>query len=273
MQVIVEIGVNHLGDEKIARKIIDKAKERFEKPIFKVQIRTPELCVPCYMWDKKKVINNKEMTYIEYKKKNELDWEKIFKENEKWFASCWDLPALERYLKMKGRLNWLKIPAVFAFKQEITFDLIDRAKDSITDIYVSLPVIEVGEDVVYEYVRKIKRKYVGCSVYPVLTFMSYNSKRKVNYIEMIDFRKKTNEMGFSCVGYSSHSGVYEDYVVAKHLDFFYYELHGAVAESSDSSDFASSINLECGFEDLIGGYSYADVDHNKIKSLLPEKWK
>jgi len=97
---IAEIGINHNGSLKNAKKLIDMA-DLCEVNAVKFQKRTPEICVPD---DKKSQIRETpwgDITYIEYKKKIEFGMEE-YKEIDEyckskdliWFASPWDLPSL-----------------------------------------------------------------------------------------------------------------------------------------------------------------------------------
>ncbi len=69
--VIGEIGLNHVGDINICKKIIDMAV-RVGCDAVKFQKRTPELCVP---EDQKNVMRETpwgDMTYLEYRKRIEF---------------------------------------------------------------------------------------------------------------------------------------------------------------------------------------------------------
>jgi len=271
-KIVGEIGVNHLGNEEKALKIIDEFKDFVD--YFKVQIRTPEICVPKHMWDKTKMIDGERMSYIDYKKRNELKWDDIFKKagipREKWFASTWDLPALERYLWMNPKSKIVKFPASFSFKQEICDDFLSYIPKD-WQIFMSLPIIENPQSfLIFERLRKIYFQHI----IPYLTFMTYSSG-KFDVETMKNFVKLKDDYGQ--VGYSSHSGILKDLIQAIMLGFDYLEVHIATSECKYSSDFRCSIlplqmaHLHLFFEE--NTYSYEEVDWEKIKSLIPERWK
>ena len=109
--LIGEIGINHNGSVKIAKKIISEAKKRGFNAV-KFQKRNPDVSTP----NKKKYeIRNTpwgNLTYLDYKKKIEFG-EKEFDEIDKyckkinidWFASAWDIDSLKFLKKYKIKFN------------------------------------------------------------------------------------------------------------------------------------------------------------------------
>ena len=99
--IIAEIGINHNGDIKIAKQLMDVAVETGCDAV-KFQKRTPEICVP----EEQKSIPRDTpwgtMTYFEYKKRIEFEqseFEQIEAYAKKigidWFASPWDVPSVD----------------------------------------------------------------------------------------------------------------------------------------------------------------------------------
>lgn len=99
--IIAEIGINHNGDIKIAKQLMDVAVETGCDAV-KFQKRTPEICVP----EEQKSIPREtpwgSMTYFEYKKRIEFEqkeFEQIDAYAKKigidWFASPWDVPSVD----------------------------------------------------------------------------------------------------------------------------------------------------------------------------------
>ena len=69
--MIAEIGINHNGSVKLAKKLIDLAK-KYNFDCVKFQKRDPDICVPDFQ---KKIIRETpwgNMTYLDYKKKIEF---------------------------------------------------------------------------------------------------------------------------------------------------------------------------------------------------------
>jgi N-acetylneuraminate synthase len=105
--IVAEIGINHNGDLKIAHDLIDAAAYAGANAV-KFQKRTPELCVPD---DQKNVIRDTpwgSMTYLEYRRKVEFDFEQYEilgkyaqKKGLELFASPWDIPSLEVLIQLK----------------------------------------------------------------------------------------------------------------------------------------------------------------------------
>jgi len=97
--IIAEIGINHNGNIKIAKKLIDMAKNAGCDAV-KFQKRTLELCIPKSEWDKPRETPWGNTTYLEYKKHLEFgqkeydEIDRYCKEKEiEWFASAWDLES------------------------------------------------------------------------------------------------------------------------------------------------------------------------------------
>lgn len=98
--VVAEIGINHNGLIDIAKKMIEGAK-RAGCDAVKFQKRTPEICVPKDQWNIERDTPWGRMTYIDYRHKIEFsknDYKEIDQYCKKlgilWFASCWDLEAV-----------------------------------------------------------------------------------------------------------------------------------------------------------------------------------
>ena len=97
--IVAEIGLNHNGDIKIAKKLIDMAKEAGCDAV-KFQKRTPEICVPESEKDKPRETPWGDMTYLEYKEhlefgKSEYDEIDSYCKDMgiEWLASAWDLES------------------------------------------------------------------------------------------------------------------------------------------------------------------------------------
>lgn len=99
--IVAEIGINHNGDIKIAKSLIDAAVKAGCDAV-KFQKRTPEICVPAEQRDQMRRTPWGYISYMEYRHKVEFGIDE-FKEidnycREKditWFASCWDEPSVD----------------------------------------------------------------------------------------------------------------------------------------------------------------------------------
>lgn len=99
--IIAEIGINHNGSLKLAKKLI-KAAVNAGCNAVKFQKRTPELCVPKDQWNIERDTPWGRMTYIDYRHKIELSLEDYSEIDRycrfnkiNWFASCWDEESVD----------------------------------------------------------------------------------------------------------------------------------------------------------------------------------
>lgn len=100
--VIGEIGINHNGDVKLAKQLIDAAALAGCDAV-KFQKRTPELCVPPEQRDMPRETPWGVMSYLEYKERIEFGVDEYaeidrYCRQEKemmWLASCWDTPSVD----------------------------------------------------------------------------------------------------------------------------------------------------------------------------------
>lgn len=99
--IIAEIGLNHNGDVRIAKQLIDAAALAGCDAV-KFQKRTPELCVPPEQREIQRETPWGIMTYMEYRRRVEFG-ARQFAEIDRycrskeiaWFASCWDEPSVD----------------------------------------------------------------------------------------------------------------------------------------------------------------------------------
>ena len=113
--LIAEIGINHNGSVKIAKKLIDLAKDN-NFDCVKFQKRNPDICVP--ESEKNKIRNTPwgDISYLNYKKRIELGPSQIrelvkYSKEKKidFFASCFDIDSLKVMRQFKCKFN--KIPS------------------------------------------------------------------------------------------------------------------------------------------------------------------
>src|SRR5436190_550417 len=94
--MIAEIGINHNGDLRLAKQLIDVAKAAGCDAV-KFQKRTPEKCVPAEQRDKMRETPWGYISYMEYRRKIEFGREEFSQidnycraQKIAWFVSCWD---------------------------------------------------------------------------------------------------------------------------------------------------------------------------------------
>ena len=113
--IIAEIGINHNGSMDTCKELIKVAKDSGCNAV-KFQKRTPEVSVPN---NQKNVLRETpwgQLTYLEYKKKielNENDFEYIDdyckSKNIDWFCSCWDIQSLKFIKKFNPNCHVIKL--------------------------------------------------------------------------------------------------------------------------------------------------------------------
>jgi N-acetylneuraminate synthase len=99
--IVAEIGINHNGSLDIARRLIDAAAHA-KCDAVKFQKRTPELCVPPHQRDQVRQTPWGSMTYLDYRRRVEFNFEDYTQIAEHcrsrsidWFTSCWDESAVD----------------------------------------------------------------------------------------------------------------------------------------------------------------------------------
>lgn len=99
--IVAEVGINHNGDIKIAKALIDAAIHAGVDAV-KFQKRTPELCVPEEQRHQMRETPWGYISYMEYRERiefgeseyREID-EYCREQGVKWFASVWDEPSAD----------------------------------------------------------------------------------------------------------------------------------------------------------------------------------
>lgn len=119
IQITSELGINHNGIYETLLDLTDMALSA-RADFVKIQLRTPELCVPKDQWDLPKVCpwDGEIRTYLEYRKGMEFTDNKLAAFDsyvraswveKRWSASVWDIPSLDRLLDYD--VPWIKIPS------------------------------------------------------------------------------------------------------------------------------------------------------------------
>ena len=121
--LIAEIGINHNGSIKIAKKLIDLAKDNGFDAV-KFQKRNPIITTPDSEKKKFKSTPWGEMTYLEYKKKIEFNTSQYDQINRyckkrkiEWFVSCWDVGSLK--VMKKYNLKYNKVASAMITNYEL----------------------------------------------------------------------------------------------------------------------------------------------------------
>lgn len=151
-KIIAEAGINHQGDVEILKRLADTAF-RAGSDFIKIQMRTPEICVPREQWEKPRVWKGRQMTYIEYKNDIELSVDELWEFDtyvrrnygtlwdgaSRWASSVWDIPSLERYSQF--RTPFVKIPSAMITNKSLMM----AARDSFSNIVISTGMSTLDE--------------------------------------------------------------------------------------------------------------------------------
>ena len=135
--IIAEIGINHNGDMKTVKRLIDMATVA-ECDVVKFQKRNPDVCVPKAQKSVMRDTPWGRMTYLEYKHRIEFEKDEYdeidayCKEREiAWSASVWDDDSLQFILQYD--VPFIKIPSAML----TNYPLINAASQSGKDIILS----------------------------------------------------------------------------------------------------------------------------------------
>lgn len=233
--LIAEIGINHNGSVKLAKKLIDLAvKNNFDA--VKFQKRDPDKSTP---EEQKNIIRQTpwgETTYLNYKKKIEFgnrEYQEIDRYCKKmkidWFVSCWDIESVEFMKKYKVKYNKIasamltNFPLLEAVAKQKIKTLISTGMSSLRDIDNAINIF-----------KKNKCPYVimHCvSKYPC-------PEEELN-LNLIKFYKKK----YKCkVGYSGHESTVSPSLLAWFLGAEYIERHVTLDRSMWGTDQAASLS-------------------------------
>ena len=240
--LIGEIGINHNGSLKLAKKLINQAKETGFDAV-KFQKRNPEIPIP----EKQKyVIRNTpwgNMTYVDYKKKIEFGL-KEFKEINRycrkkkisWFASAWDIDS-QKFLR-KFKLKFNKVASAMLTNHNLIKEIAKEKK--LTFISTGMSTYEDIKKCITIF-KRAKCKYV--LMHCVSTYPCPEENLNLNMIQML--KKK-----FKCdVGYSGHEASVSPTLLAYFLGANYIERHITLDRSMWGTDQAASLS-KIGMETL-----------------------
>jgi len=233
---IGEVGINHNGDIKIAKKLID-AVFACSWNCVKFQKRNPEICVPEKQKRIKKDTPWGSMAYLDYRKKLEFGKKEFDYINrycgEKpldWTASVWDMDSLAFILKYKT--PFIKIPSAKISDLEL---MTASAKSGIP--VLASTGMSTLKDI--DSLVDVLRRY-SCDFALMHTNSSYPTPRKEININCI----KTLRERYDCVvGYSGHEYDLEPTVYAAVLGAKIIERHITIDHDMWGTDQKASLEV------------------------------
>ena len=233
--IIAEIGINHNGDIKLAKKLMKLAKD-CGCHFVKFQKRTPNITTP----DSKKE-NLREtpwglITYLEYKKKIEFglkEFQEIDRYSKKigigWFASAWDNLSLSFLKRFKNKYN--KVAS--AMITNLNF-LNEVAKQKKTTFISTGMCTEKDITNAVRIFKRNKCKYI--LMHSISTYPAKENELNLSYIEVL--KKK-----YRCeVGYSGHESTVSPTLGACYLGANYIERHITLDRAMWGTDQAASLS-------------------------------
>ncbi len=235
--LIAEIGINHNGDLKIAKRLMDAAFAcRWDA--VKFQKREPDIAVPEEQKDIMRDTPWGRMTYLDYKKKIEFGKEEYDyidsycrEKPIDWTASPWDMPSL-RFL-----LNY-DIPFIKIASATITNDeLMTEAAKSGKVIIMSTGMSTMDE---IDHAVEILEKHGRGNYILMHTNSVYPAPHEDLNLKMI----KTLQNRYGCiVGYSGHEQDLEPTVVAASIGAKIIERHVTLSHDMWGTDQKASLGV------------------------------
>ncbi len=271
--LIGEIGINHNGSLRLAKKLIDQAKKcNFD--FVKFQKRTPEICVP----NKKKEILKQtpwgNMTYLDYKYKIEFgkkEFDQIDKYCKKvkidWFSSAWDIPSLNFLRTYKNKFN--KVASAMLTNKDLLNKISQQRKT--TFISTGMSTYEDIDNAVKIF-KKNKCKFI--LMHSVSSYPCPESDLNLRMIQMLKKKYKCE------VGYSGHEVSVGPSTFAIALGANYVERHITLDRTMWGTDQSASLeyngmlqlsNLARKFENCIGN-GIKKITKDEKKKLLDQKY-
>ena len=231
--IIAEIGINHNGDIKLAKKLIEMASlsgcdaVKFQKRTIDIVYNKDELNKPRISpWGKTQSDQKKG---LEFGKKQYKEIAKFCKKKKIiWFASAWDIPSLEFLDEFNLKYN--KIASAMITNLEFLTEVAKRKKH--TFISTGMSNYRIIDNAI-----KIFKKY-KCSyeiMHSISTYPCPEERLNLHLIEKLKKRYKCN------VGYSGHESSVSPSIIAVLLGATSIERHITINRASYGSDQAASL--------------------------------
>ncbi|MGA0797740.1 MAG: N-acetylneuraminate synthase family protein [Candidatus Nanopelagicales bacterium] len=230
--IIAEIGINHNGDMKIAKDLIEMSAKAGVDAV-KFQKRTPELCVP---EDQRNVMRETPwgtMSYMDYRYKVEFE-EKEYKEladfaagfKVQLFASPWDVVSVDFLAKMNHPV--IKIASASITDKE----LLKKVADSGLPVIMSTGMSTIEQIDAAVELLPIDRLMIAHAT------SSYPCEPDELNLKMIPVLAERYQVP---IGYSGHETGLQSTVAAVALGATFVERHVTLDRAMWGSDQAASV--------------------------------
>ncbi len=235
--LIAEIGINHNGNLKIAKKLIDLAKSHNFDAV-KFQKRTPETSTPETQKHKLKETPWGQITYLNYKKKIEFNLSQ-YKAIDKycklkkidWLVSCWDIESFKAMSNFKFKYHKIASAMLTNYK------LLEIVSKSKTHTLISTGMSKYDDiDKAIKIFKKNKCKFT--LMHCVSTYPAKVTDLNLNCIQTLMSKYKCS------VGYSGHESTVSPSIVAYLMGAKIIERHITLDRTMWGTDQASSLSSE-----------------------------
>lgn len=228
--LVSEIGVNFAGSYKLAHQMMQKSLECGANYV-KIQARTPELSVPKDQWyTQRKTPWGETMSYIDYRRAMEFTDEQLRGFSQyPWFASVFDIEALERIIRFKP--PFVKLPSCMLTNAMLLQATVDTGIPVILSTGMSTEE-EISNALDILSTAKQETWVLHCN-------SSYPTKdEEVNLSAMGTLKKLAP---FAKIGFSGHSVSPHVAIASIYLGAEMIEVHFVTDRTIQTSDAAASI--------------------------------
>ena len=267
--IIAEIGINHNGSMEIVKQLIDGAKKAGANAV-KFQKRAPEKCVPKEQWHVQRDTPWGQISYIEYRKKVELEFDQYQEINDycntieiDWTASCWDEESVDFMEKFD--------PPFYKIASASLTDvpLLLRARATRAPVMISTGMSTMDEIVSAANTLGINEQSEAAKLLIAHSTSTYPCQLEELNLRMIDTLKE--KFPGILIGYSGHETGLAPSLAAIALGATFLERHITLDRAMWGTDQAASVELG-GFERLVN--NVRDIEKalgDGVKKVYPSE--
>ena len=275
--IIGEIGINHQGDLKIAKRLIDIAAAAGCDAV-KFQKRNPDVCVPVAQKSKPRSWQGEDMTYLEYKYRVEFgkeEYDEIDRyckeQGIAWSASPWDLDSVE--FLTQYNIPFIKLPSASLTDDNLLSACVEKFPKVIFSTGMSTEeevdhAVEVLRYAQLHYKKKHPIGLLHCnSTYPA----------PVNELNLSAIKTLKEKYPDFIIGYSGHEMLLGTTVASVLLGAEIIERHITLDRNMEGSDHSASVTphglfkLVSGIRELEQAYGDGVIQVTESEKPVREK--
>lgn len=260
VDVIYELGINHNGDLKLAKKMIDVAHAagcryvKFQKRNVDLVYSKEELDTPRESpWGK---TTREQKLGLEFNFDDYKEIDAYCKEKVKWFASPWDLDSVA-FLTQFRDTPYIKVPSALITNGPFLEACRSTGKPVILSTGMSTPII------IDNAISTVGEKNVHCIMHCTSTYPTDPAEINMKYISVLKEKYPWAKIGFSnhYPGLTAMEGAV--FYGAEVLEF-----HGTLDRAMYGSDQAASIEPRGVFELMERLYIIEQMIGNGFKGIF-----